>query len=244
MQMVELPGIGKVLGGILWVLRSPFLLIKGALGKAVGRPEVLGRPEEPVLREAFTGWIDLLRKEAARNSAQHPLWAYISRSFHSHTLTAAADERFQQGLRAFQIGLADEVDQMARNIYEHLEKNPVLLNTFRTAKFGIEAGVIAAAVASAGILTLWSVPMAMVAASAMQFLVELCGKGYVDSQRELTRRRQQLLLTQTLSGPMAEWLIRWPATGGSEFERLQQVLQRIPTGIQQLDVMVRTALRS
>jgi hypothetical protein len=244
MQLVELPGIGKVLSGALWVLRSPFLLLKGALGKAVGRPQALGRPEQPVLEEAFTGWIDLLRKEAARNAGQHPLWAYISRGFHSGALTDAARERFLQGLREFQVALADEVDQIARNIYEHLEKNPVLLNTLRTTKFGLEAGIIGATVASAGLLTLWSVPMAMIAASATQFLVELFGKGYVDSQRELTRRRQQELLTRVLSGPMTEWLIQWPATGGSEFERLQQVLRRIPANIQNLDARVRAALRS
>jgi hypothetical protein len=243
MQLMELPGVGRVLSGVMWVLRSPLLLIKGALGKAVGRPEALGRPEQPVLEEAFTGWIDLLRKEAARNATQHPLWAYVSRRFHSGELIDAARERFQQCLRAFQVGLADEVDRTAQAIYAHLEKNPVLLNSLRLSKLGLDAALIGGTVATAGLLSLWNVVLVPAAASLSQMLVELCGKGYVDAQREQTRRRQQLLMTQTLSGPMAEWLVRWPATGGSEFERLQQVLRRIPANIQQLDARARAVLR-
>ena len=39
---------------------------------------------------------------------------------------------------------------------------------------------------------------------------------------------------------MAEWLTKWPATGGSAFERLQQALRRIPAAVQQLDARVRS----
>jgi hypothetical protein len=37
---------------------------------------------------------------------------------------------------------------------------------------------------------------------------------------------------------MAEWLTKWPATGGSSFERLQLALSRIPPAVQQLDARV------
>ena len=61
-------------------------------------------------------------------------------------------------------------------------------------------------------------------ASLTHQLVELLGKSYVDAQRELTRQRQQSLMGQYISGPLAEWLAQWPATGGSAFERLQLAL--------------------
>ena len=35
--------------------------------------------------------------------------------------------------------------------------------------------------------------------------------------------------------PLAAWLAEWPATGGSSFERLQQVLGRVPAMIRQLE---------
>jgi hypothetical protein len=64
------------------------------------------------------------------------------------------------------------------------------------------------------------------------------GKQYVENQREQIRTRQQVLVTQYVSGPLAEWLAQWPATGGSTFERLQLALRRIPAAVQQLDVAV------
>ena len=57
---------------------------------------------------------------------------------------------------------------------------------------------------------------------------------YVDSQREQTRKRQGDLARQFVSGPLAEWLLQWPVSGGSSFEKLQQVMRRIPPAIQQV----------
>ena len=66
------------------------------------RPEAPGRPEQPVLEDALDGWIDLLRKEAARRAGTHPLWAHISQGFASGGLTEQARERFSQAYRDFQ----------------------------------------------------------------------------------------------------------------------------------------------
>ena len=73
------------------------------------------------------------------------------------------------------------------------------------------------------------------AASVTHQLVELLGKQYVDTQRELARTRQQALVAQYVTGPLAEWLAQWPSTGGSAYERLQLALKRIPSAIGQLD---------
>src|SRR5205807_7745742 len=87
LQLLELPGLGKVLSGTLYVLRTPYRLLKGLLGKAMSRPEMATRPELPILEEALGGWIDLLRKEAARHADQHPLWAHVAEGFNSGGLT-------------------------------------------------------------------------------------------------------------------------------------------------------------
>jgi len=78
------------------------------------------------------------------------------------------------------------------------------------------------------------------AVSMTQALVEFFGKQYVDGQREQARRRQQALAQRFVSAPMAEWLLQWPVSGGSSFERLQQVLQRIPAAILQLQQSVQS----
>ena len=45
-----------------------------------------------------------------------------------------------------------------------------------------------------------------------------------------------------LPDPLAEWLVQWPATGGSAYERLQLALRRIPPAVQQLNAAVTQAL--
>ncbi len=236
MELLELPGVGKFVSGTLWVLRTPYRLLKGAFTKALQRPAAAGRPELPVLEGALAGWLDLLRKEAARRAGTHPVWEHIDKGF-ATGLTDVAQERFQQGFRGFQASLADEIEQTARAIYGELEKNPAKLNMLRGFKFSLEAGSIGVTVATGGI-GLHDLILVPVIASLTHQLVELLGMQYVDGQRELARHRQQALVTQYVSGPLAEWLAQWPATGGSTYERLQLALRRIPPAARQLATLV------
>jgi hypothetical protein len=91
-----------------------------------------------------------------------------------------------------------------------------------------------------GVTDLILVPLA---ASVSHQLVEWLGAQYVENQREQTRGRQEDLLKQHVSGPMAEWLTQWPASGGSAYERLQLSLTRIPAAIMQIDGQVTEALK-
>ncbi len=237
LELLELPGVGRLVSNTLWVLRTPYRLVKGLVVKALRRPEAPNMPEQPILEEALAGWLDLLRKEAARRAGTHPVWAHIEQGFDTG-LAELARDRFQQGFRSFRLGLAEEVDRTARAIYEELEKNPAVLNTLRGSKFTLDAGAIVAAVATGG--QHWALDFVLVplAASITHQLVEVLGKQYVDNQREFTRNRQQALVSQYLSAPLAEWLAQWPATGGSAYERLHVTLRRLPQVIRQLDEAV------
>lgn len=106
-----------------------------------------------------------------------------------------------------QTGQASEVDRTARAIYEELEKSPAALNTLRGSKFLVDAGFIGATVVTLGHNILLDCVMVPLVASVTQWLVEFMGKQYVDGQREQTRQRMQLLMVQTLSAPLAEWLV-------------------------------------
>jgi hypothetical protein len=238
LELLELPGVGKLISGTLYVLRTPYRLLKGLVSKAMTRPEVAGRPEQAMLEEALTGWIDMLRKEAARQANTHSLWVHVAEGFNSGGLAEAIRERFQQNFRAFQVSQATEVDRTARAIYEELEKSPVLLNSLRGSKFALDAAAIAGTIASGG--ALWhDIILVPLVASITHQLVELLGQQVVDTQREQCRQRQQALMTEHLSGPLAEWLTRWPATGGTAFERLQLALSRLPSDVQQLEARVK-----
>jgi hypothetical protein len=242
MELLELPGVGKYVSNALWVLRTPYRLIRGLVTKAMTRPEIRAMPERPILEAAFTSWIDMLRKEAASRTSAHPLWTHINQGFH-RGLAESAREQLEQGLRTFQASMADEVDRTARAIYEELEKNPVALNTLRGTKFALDAGSIAAALALGGI-SVHDIVLVPLLNSLTHQLVELLGQQYVDTQREQARTRQQALITQHVSGPLAEWLVRWPSTGGSTYERLHQALTRIPDAIRQLQTEVKAKMPS
>jgi hypothetical protein len=236
-DLLEMPGVGKFLSGTLWVLRTPYRLVKGLIGKAFSRPDAPSLPEQPVLEQALAGWLDMLHKEAAHRADGHPLWAHVERGFGGE-LTSQARERLHQSFRTFQLSQADEVERTAREIYEELEKNPVALNTLRGGKFAMEVAAIAATVAAGGVNwhDLILVPLA---ASITQHLVEWLGKQYVDNQREQARRRQQGLMAQHIAEPMGEWLAQWPATGGSAYERLELAMRRLPETVRELEAAVK-----
>jgi hypothetical protein len=242
-DLLELPGAGKIVSQTLWVVRTPFRLLKDLASRTLQRPVAASLPEQPVLDAALTGWLDSLRKEAARRGSAHPLWGHIAQGFASGTLTDQARERFVQFTRSFQAGETDEVDRTARAIYEDLEKSPTTLNALRGGKFAIEVTAIVGTVAAGGINWHDFILVPLVAFVSQQ-LVELMGRQYVDTQREQARARQQALVTLHISGPMAEWLTQWPATGGSAYERLQQSLNRIPLDVQRLSEEVTKKLGS
>jgi hypothetical protein len=233
LELLELPGIGRILGAALYIVRTPYRLLRGLFSRALRRPDVATLPERPVMEQALAGWLDFLRKEAARRADRHPVWAHLNKGFASGLADLARD-RFEQGFRAFQLSQADEADRTARAIYEELLKHPVALNTLRGTKFTLEIASITGAVLTAGHNYILDFVLVPLAASVTHQLVELLGKGYVDSQRELARARQQALVGQYVSGPLAEWLAQWPSTGGSAYERLQLALRRIPADLQQL----------
>jgi hypothetical protein len=193
------------------------------------------------MQAALSGWLNLLHKEAVRRADHHPVWAHIEQGFTTGGLADLAGERFQQGLRSFQLSLADEVERTARAIYEELERNPVVLNTLRSGNFALDVAAIVGAftIGHIGVHDFVLVPLL---ASLKHVIVEQLGKQYVDNQREQIRTRQQLLMTQYVSGPLAEWLAQWPATGGSTLERLQLALRRVPAAAQQLDIAVSQAI--
>ena len=242
LDLLEIPGAGRLVSNTLWVLRTPYRLLKGFLSKTLARPEPPAPPEYPVLERALEGWLDLLRKEAARRASSHPVWAHIDKGF-QQGLANEAQEQFKQDFRGFQLGLTDEVDRTARGIYEELEKNPAMLNALRGGKLAIDVAAIAAAALTAGMH--WGLDFVLVplAASVTHQLVEIMGRQYVDNQRDLARQRQQALVSQYVSGPLADWLGQWPATGGSPYQRLHLALQRLPADVQKLEREVEEAAR-
>src|SRR5947209_14093879 len=200
-------------------------------------PEVPAIPEGPILEAALTAWLDQLRASALRRSNRHPLWEHVAEGF-EHDLSDQARAKFQQLIRNFQLSLANEVERTARAIYEELEKSPARLNTLRGGKLALDVAAISSSLVI-GHIGLQDFILVPLAAAVSHQLVEWLGASYVEAQRDQTRPRQLALMTQQVSGPLAEWLAQWPATGGTSYERLQLALSRIRPALQQLDAAVR-----
>jgi hypothetical protein len=241
LDLLELPGVGKIVRGTLWVVRIPYRVIRGLLSKALSRPEAANVPELSVLQEALSGWLDLLHKEALRQADSHAVWTHIEKGF-TTGLAEAAREQFQSAYRNFQLSLADEVERTACALYEALEKNPVRLALLRSGNFALDVAAIVGALTIGHGVGWEQIALVPVLAAVKQTLIDLLGQQYVDNQREQIRNRQQLLVTQLISVPLGKWLAQWPVTGGSTFERLQTALRRIPPALKQLDQAVTKAL--
>jgi hypothetical protein len=237
LDLLELPGVGRILGTAMYIVRTPYRLLKGLFQKAISRPPTAAASERMVLDQLLTGWLDHLRKEAVRRAHTHPVWAHLNQGFTSGGLAETVRERYEVGFRNFQLAMADEVDRTARAIYEELQKNPFALNVLRGTKFTLEIASITGTVVAAG-LNPWDILLVPLAASLSHQLVELMGKQYVEAQREMARSRQMTMMTQSISAPLAEYLAQWPTTGGSAFERLQLTLRRIPENLEQLRIAV------
>ncbi|HLW65338.1 MAG TPA: GTPase domain-containing protein [Gemmataceae bacterium] len=238
-DLLELPGVGKFISDALYIIRTPFRMIGNFFRKQFTRPESPQMPERPVMETALNGWLDQMRAQALRRSGQHPLWDHLAKGFDG-SLQEGAKKRFEELFREMQLQQANEVDQIARAIYADLEKKPGLLYSLRTGKLALDIAAVGASFAALGLGHIWwNVVVVPMAVSMTQALVEFFGKQYVDGQREQARRRQQALAQRFVSAPMAEWLLQWPVSGGSSFERLQQVLQRIPAAIKDLHQAVR-----
>lgn len=244
LELLELPGVGRFASKALDVMRMPWTLTKKFFANVLARPEISNMPERRVLEDALAGWTDHLRKEAARKANTHALWNHVHQGFQTG-LNDVIKERFNDSFRGFQVSLESEVERTARAIYEDLEKNPAALNAFRGTKFTMEVtavtGSLTAIFWSAGLATpavVAALVVAPLSASVVQMLVEFFGKQYVDYHREQTRERQQALVNEQLSQPLATWLTQWPTTGGSAYERLQQILHRFPENLRQLNAAV------
>ena len=240
MEQLELPGAGRALTGFIWLARMPYRWTRDYVAGLVARPDVYNLSEQTVLTASLAGWLDKLQAEALHRAGTHPVWKQIAVRFDSE-FAPQARERFGHDFRSFELKETDELDRAGRALVEGLEKNPALLHSLRGGKFALDLAVIA------GVLYFtwppgWSLLLIPVGLSATHQAAELMVRGVVENARSRVRSRREDLVTDTLTGPLAAWMAQWPATGGSSIEKLQQVLQRVPEAIRQLEERVRAKL--
>lgn len=241
MDLLELPGAGRMVGNVLWVLRTPYRFARDYLGRLLIRPDVLNLSEQTVLSAALTGWLDQLQAEALKRAGSHPVWKQIAHGFDAG-LAAQARDRFQQEFRTFELKETDELDTAGQQMVNTLEKNPPLLYAFRGVKLAADVIVVGVIVYLTWFPTWYELLLIPLGVSATHQAAELVVRGAAETTRARVRHQREVLVSSTLTDPLAAWLAEWPATGGSAFERLQQVLRRVPLLIRQLEERVAAKL--
>jgi hypothetical protein len=242
MDLLELPGAGRALGGAIWLLRAPYRWSRDYVAKLVVRPEVYNLSETAVLNAALTGWLDRLQAESLRRAPTHPLWKQIAARFDGE-LAPQARERFEQDRRGFELKETDELEAAGKALIDGLRKNAILLNALRIGKFALDLVVIGLILYLTWVPSWYHLLLIFVGVSATHQISELLVRGVVESARMRVRGQREALVRSLLSAPLAAWLSQWPAKGGSSIEKLQQVMQRVPATIRLLEESVAARIR-
>ena len=239
MEMVELPGPGKIISSVLALMRVPYKYAREFLGKTLTRPASLNLSEQTVCGTAMVAWLDGLQAEALRRSGSHPLWKQVTHGFDAG-LKGQAGDLFQQQYRNFELKETDELDRSARAVPEALSNSPILLSGIRVGTVALDLAAIAAVVAFTWPPG-WALLLVVPAVSVTRQTVELGVKAAVDRGRNKLRDQREALLAAQLTGPLEAWLGDWPSSGGSSLEKLQLVLRRVPDAIRELTALARPA---
>jgi hypothetical protein len=186
-----------------------------------------------VLTGALSGWLDRLQAEALRRSGTHPVWKQIAHGFDAG-LAVQARDRFAVDFRTFELKETDELERAGRELVDKLEKNPTLLYTLRGGKLVADAFGVFAVLYFTWVPSWYHFLLLPIVVSVTHQLTELIARGAAETARARVRNQRETLVETALTGPLGQWLGEWPATGGSSFEKLQQVLQRVPDEIRKL----------
>ncbi len=231
-DLLELPGAGRVIGGALWALRTPYRWTRDYVFGLMARPDVLNLSEQTVLHESLKSWLDGLQAEALRKAPAHPLWKQLAVRFESE-LAPQARDRFGTEYRTFELKESEDLEQAGKALVAGLEHNPALLHTLRAGKFGLDL-VILGSVIYFTWPPGWLLLLAPIGVSATHQFAEIATRGVAEGARHRVRSHRESLVTTSLCAPLAQWLADWPTTGGTSFEKLQHVLRRVPDLIRQM----------
>jgi len=239
LEMLELPGPGKIVSSILALIRLPYKYAREFIGKTLTRPASLNLSEQSVCSGAMASWLDALQAEALRRSGNNPLWKQVTHGFDAG-LKSQANDLFVQRYHTFELQESDELDRAARAVPEMLTNSPILLSGLRVATVALDIAAIVAVIVFTWTPD-WSLLFIIPAVSLTRQVIELLVKLWVDLGRNKLRAKREALLAEQLTGPVATWLGDWPSSGGSSLERLQLVLRRVPDAIRELSALARPA---
>ncbi len=80
-ELLEFPGAGRAISSLLYVVRTPYRLLKGVVSRARSDQSASALPEQKVLDRALAAWLDQLQSESVRRVDRHPLWRNVAEGY-------------------------------------------------------------------------------------------------------------------------------------------------------------------
>jgi hypothetical protein len=155
------------------------------------------------------------------------VWKSIANGFESG-LAARIREQFQQEFRAFELQESDDLEKAGQKMVDSLEKHAALLGGLRIVKLLADVAVVIAVIWYTWFPNWYHLLLIPLGVSATHQLAELIARAAAEATRARVRRQREHLVAAKIADPIEKALADWPATGGSAFERLQQVLTNVP----------------
>ena len=155
----NIPGLKDTVEGLRWVSRLPARIVlwaartfyEFAVGGETNGPQDPVAPQVEAYTEANKKLIQGLARElkAQGDAAErHPFWDRLDAAWQDQ-LESLQGEFARQVIEHMQITEA-EIKEAAKDIFEELKSQPVILNTLRTVKVGVAAGGLAVTYATFG----------------------------------------------------------------------------------------------
>jgi hypothetical protein len=236
-DMLAPPGPARYVEMGFSILRTPFTYARDFLVKLGGTGEMPNLPEQTVLANAMTSWLDAIRAESLRRAGSHTIWKEVARAFDSG-LNQLAMDKFQVLARQFELKEGDELEHAGRSLTEKLSAHPGLLGGLRFGKLAVDAAAVGATLAFTWPPNWYHLILLPVAAAVSHSVAELAIRAKVETVRSSARAKREALLSEHITTPLATWLEELPASGGSAVERLQLVLRRVPDLLRDLAKLV------
>lgn len=243
LKLLDLPGAGNILSQALQILRYPYQFLRSQFVHVISRPTAIRIPERTVMDAAMMAWFDYLQTETRKRANRHPLWQTLKIGFDAGLL-GQAREQYQQLFHAYLAEREQNIDRAAQELLDGLEKNQTLLTTLRVGKFVIDLATIGAVVALSWPPSAWLLLTIPIGVSLTHQFVEMIVHSTVEATRAKVRQERMMLLSQHLSGPMACWLMDWPAKSDTTYQRLAHVIHQVPGLIHQLRFSLEKKLKS
>lgn len=182
LELLEIPALAGPISRTRRALTWPFRRLAAAVGR---RAEAPVDKEVEVLDAAIEHYLLTLRGEAT--ARRHPWWRALEAEL--TRLEPDMKQAFRASVEEYREAFQPRIDDLSRQLYARLQRNPATLNALRATRIGADAGGIVIAIKT-GTLGLYDALFAPAIVSLTSYLTESVVGQYLKSVIAGLKREQ------------------------------------------------------